>query len=488
MPQGQNRDSEMHSPQVLKHQVLFPFRFFFFSNSTFMPPIKKETLAHTNSKPKKPSDLKKRKASIPWNEQEERELFELVRGEYVMRGRKIDWNEVGQKMGRPINLCRKTYNTTRFSEGKGNANGQLEHAKIELGEETRSQLEMAIAIHYVTAECVDWDRLSQNSNIPVLQLLSWVKDTESLRQLVPMSHLSNTREWTQQQADKMHSFIDKQFGKSIDWTIASLYMSIDEVSCAQMYTQLRNNAGGLLGKVNWTAEEKEKLVAAVAEYPSGSSISWVEVAKKVGGGRSNKHCYNQMRRIWQKEAEKDQVWTKDELNTIETEIGDAEGGQFNIDKLCSLIPGKTREQVEVKSQFLKERLMCKRRSRLNQQDKERLFSLVDEQMPNLMSEYSSLSASEKAKFTYDHFDQIDWQKVGKALAKAPAKCKDTCLGILSRSVIPLVWTEEETERLHRAVALFDGRDIDWFTVSTMLGNKTNSQCRSKYVQDTAKNK
>lgn len=238
-----------------------------------------------------------------------------------MRGRKVDWEQVGTDLGRPARECEDKFKELKSTGKRRKSTVQPVSTSVPLDKKTEEKLEVAIAVCYASKDSVGWDTLAKDMDIPILRMLSWAKDTQSLFQRVPMVILDNPREWTDQRKAKIKSFIGKHFGKAIDWGIVSLYMSIDEFSCAQMYTQIKNHASGVFGKANWSEEKKERLKAAVAEYPPGTPVSWVEVLKKVGGGRSNKHCYNYMHRIWKAEAEKDNVWTNEELGKIEKVIG-----------------------------------------------------------------------------------------------------------------------------------------------------------------------
>lgn len=153
-----------------------------------------------------------------------------------------------------------------------------------------------------------------------------------------------------------------------------------------------------------------------------------------------------------------------------------------MDKLCSLIPGKDKKLVARKAQDVKDKLAGEFCQHFEQEDKETLFSLVDGQMSKLFSTYSATTATRRADYTYDYLDQINWKQIGKAMGKAPGKCKSVYAQIINVIANPLVWIKEEEERLYSAIALNESRNVDWYTVTTMMGNKTRSQCQSKYAQ------
>lgn len=73
--------------------------------------------------------------------------------------------------------------------------------------------------------------------------------------------------------------------------------------------------------------------AAVAKYPPGSKVSWVQVAKEVGNGQSNKDCALHMYMVKLNEVRETTVWTKEGSGTIVRVISSAEENILLINRV-----------------------------------------------------------------------------------------------------------------------------------------------------------
>lgn len=379
------------------------------------------------------------------------------------------------------------YQTPRSDREKYKGEMQVKQTSVKLEEETSQKILKAISNQLGNAGAIDWGRIAEVANVSVLLVLQWVKDNGSAYHRIPIIS-SDPMRWRQQQLGNMQSFIRNHFDSTIDWAVVSLYMGIKVIDCASAYSRVKSANSGIQAYSRWTSEENEKLKAAVAKYPPGSTVSWVEVAKEVGSGRTSNSCRERIETVRRKEAKKTAVWTEEELETIERAICNAAKGEHVIDELCQLIPSKSKDQIQVKATVVRERERRKMALKFSQEDKEMLASLVDRQMSSLSSTYSTLSAVERAKYASDHHDSINWQEIGMKLGKRPSNCR-LVYGLLLRTVVSsTLWTVKEIERLYRAIALFKDSEVDWNTVSAMVGSRSNKQCNNKFINDTTRDK
>lgn len=280
-----------------------------------------------------------------------------------------------------------------------------------------------------TPDTIDWDRIADKVNVSVLQVLQSVREDESLYHQLSII-FNSPQTWSQQQLGKLQSFIIENFNDSIDWTLVSLYMSIKETDCASEYYKTRHIASGVQLQLKWTPEDDDRLKAAVAKFPQGTDISWVQVAKEVGNRRSAENCANRIVSIRQIESKECAVWAKEEFYTIEQAISNSAKGERVVEGLCQLIPSKSRIQIHAQVERIRKRGYYRNNSHFNQEDKQLLVSLVDEQMTSMLLTYSTMSEAEKIKYVSGHCHQIDWKRVGKQIDKQPAMCREKYESIL----------------------------------------------------------
>lgn len=289
-----------------------------------------------------------------WSKEEKQQLVTHIQEGYLAIGCRVDWNKVGSVFGTSAKACENAYHRIfRSEKDKRNYEVQLKQASVKLEEDTTRQLSKTILNQLEMLGAIDWDSIAKKMNVPALQVLQWVKDNGSLCRQVPIT-LRAPMKWSQQSLDRLQSFVDKHFDSTIDWTVVSLYMGIKELDCASAYSQVKSANSGIHVYNKWTSEEDKRLKAAVAKYPPGTKVSWVEAAKEVGTGRNNVNCKNHTAAIRRKEAKQIAVWTEVELDTVESVLSNAAKGERIWDKLCQHIPGKSKDQIQVKAAIIRD--------------------------------------------------------------------------------------------------------------------------------------
>lgn len=122
-------------------------------------------------------------------------------------------------------------------------------------------------------------------------------------------------------------------------------MGIKETDCAGAHARAKNSVTGIQHQNKWTLAEGERLKAAVAKYPLGTKVSWVQVAEAVGNRRNNIDCNSCMRITRENEARKTAVWISKELDTTEKVVSKFKKGERIVDRLCQLIPDKSKIHI-----------------------------------------------------------------------------------------------------------------------------------------------
>lgn len=106
-------------------------------------------------------------------------LVEHVTDKYLVRGRKADWEQVGTGLDRPARECEDKFKELKSTGKRRKSTVQPVSTSAPLDKKTE-KLEIAIAVCYASKDSVDWDTLAKDMGIPILRMLSWAKDTQSL--------------------------------------------------------------------------------------------------------------------------------------------------------------------------------------------------------------------------------------------------------------------------------------------------------------------
>lgn len=111
-------------------------------------------------------------------------------------------------------------------------------------------------------------------------------------------------------------------------------------------------------------------------------------------------------------------WTREGLDTIE-KIANNTKKKESIPWInyVNSFQTKSRIKIQAKADSIRERENSKKGKQFNEDDKKALVLLVDGQMSSMLSTYSEMSTTDRAKYAMNNYNIIDWEKTGNPLGK-----------------------------------------------------------------------
>ncbi|KAJ1807988.1 hypothetical protein LPJ56_006163, partial [Coemansia sp. RSA 2599] len=268
-----------------------------------------------------------------WSGGEVRKLDEMVRAELRTKRLPEAWEEIGRQLGRSAQSCRAVY----YKYARNQIKAESLDPKFYSMEVVQKAV-LAIERHKQDVDskgvvAIDWKGVAQEAGRPMLDVLNQLNsllvssksnDAASAAQTntpTPIPHihiqqLQYPQEWLPSHVERLQQLLDdhKHERKDINIQVVSLYMGIDQTSCAlalgQFYRKT-DSVGIMDSRKPWTEAEEERLKEAVKAYVG--RISWEQVSAKVGT-RSKTACS----RHWQflgyiKTRSKKNEWTAEEI-------------------------------------------------------------------------------------------------------------------------------------------------------------------------------
>ncbi|KAJ1820090.1 hypothetical protein LPJ75_001026 [Coemansia sp. RSA 2598] len=428
-----------------------------------------------------------------WSDDELRKLEEMVRTGLRSTKPPALWEEIGRQLGRSARSCSIAY----YAYAKKQIKAGLLDPKL-YNVEAIQKAASAIERHRQDADskgvvAIDWQAVARETGKPMLDILNQISslimlsksdDAASAAQtraqmLIPYIHtqrLQYPQEWLPSHVGRLQQLLDdnRHQRKSINIQVVSLYMGIEQASCALALNQLyrKIDSVGIMDSVKpWTAAEKERLKKAVKAC--GKPMDWKRVSAMVGT-RSEIACCDQWYRNIRKEVPNEKIaWTAEEIAHITEMIQNSPPGTVLLPTICKMYPDRSHGDIKRLLRRCRDNVTHEQMYKQLRENPELLDQCVDE-MRNAEG-------------------NVDWSAVGKKMGVRPSRCKRHYENRMSKKTSPVNWSMAEVDRLQWAIKEYKRRkdenpqgalrgSVDWHFVSMMVGSRTVNQCINKYLK------
>lgn len=413
--------------------------------------------------------------SLPWTKEEDDQL-ELAVKQFEGQGLRggVDWEKVRMLVSesRSVNQCRARWN------------GILKHRTPQVKNAPWTCEEDNLLIQAVG--------LSDPSNPGRRGSINWISVSQYMggnrtpqqcsyrwnRVLKARGIPADALPWTDEEDNRLHKaaveFAGQGLRGGVDWQKVSARMG--GARSAQQYCHRWNRVIKLRGTVNknipWTTEEDDRLIEAVSLYEGQglrSAVDWGRVSEYMGGDRTSQQCCHRWTGVLKhRTTMKNAPWTREE----DIQLTEAVNLFHNQGLRGGISWGKVSEYMNKQrscqqcahrwNRVLKQRYLI---GQLNTAD---WTAQEDEILRNAVHTYEGQGLR----------GGVDWGKVADQLGtnRTSQQCCTRWNRVLKNNhqVRPIVWTENEDQKLLEAVNLFRGAGrggtIDWGQVSEYLGS------------------
>ncbi|KAJ1815165.1 hypothetical protein LPJ56_004645, partial [Coemansia sp. RSA 2599] len=340
---------------------------------------------------------------------------------------------------------------------------------------------------------IDWQAVARETGRPMLDILNQISsliassksdDAASAAQTraqmpIPRIHIQQLQypqEWLPSHVERLQQLLDdnKHEKKDINIQVVSLYMGIDQASCALAFDQFyrkKDSVGIMDTRKPWTAAEKERFMMAVKAC--GKHIDWKQVSAKVGT-RSRVACHTHWYSLgYVKTKSKNIAWTAEEIARTTEMIQNSLPHTHILPTICKMYPDRSHGDLRDLISRCRNKLTYRRMYRRLQDNPELLDQCVNE--------------------VRDAEGNIDWGAVGKKVGAAPSMCKTYYeRRVVYKKTISVRWSMAEVDRLKWAIKEHrrmkeQGQQgahrgsIDWHFVAMMVGSRSPNKCLTKYL-------
>ncbi|KAJ1801050.1 hypothetical protein LPJ75_006467, partial [Coemansia sp. RSA 2598] len=384
-----------------------------------------------------------------WSGDEVRKLDEMVRAELRSKRLPDMWEEIGLQLGRSARSCRVIYGQYKRRQ-KEIGWADLRRRNMEVAQKVAS----AVEGHKQDADskgvvAIDWQAVAREAGGPILDVLNQLNsllvssksdDTASAAQTntpTPIPHihiqqLQYPQEWLPSHVERLQQLLDdhKHERKDINIQVVSLYMGIDQTSCAlalgQFYRKI-DSVGIMDSRKPWTEAEEERLKEAVKACVG--RISWVQVSAKVGT-RSKRACSRHWFTLdYIKARSKKNAWTAEEVAHITEMIHNSPPGTVLLPTIRKMYPDRSRGDIVVLLRQCGNKLIHRQMYKRLRENPESLVQCVDEMR--------------------DAEGNVDWSAVSKKMGVQPSICKKCYEDRKKASRVK--WSMAEVDRLQWAI-------------------------------------
>ncbi|KAJ1821730.1 hypothetical protein LPJ56_001082 [Coemansia sp. RSA 2599] len=428
-----------------------------------------------------------------WSDDEVRRLEEIVRTEFMGKNRHFVWEEIGGRLGRSANSCYGAY----YKYARKPIKAELLDPKL-CSKEVEQKAASAIERNRQDADskgvvAIDWQAVARETGRPMLDILNllnsllvWSKsdDAPSAAQAraqmpIPRIHIQQLQypqEWLPSHVERLQQLLDdnKHEKKDINIQVVSLYMGIDQASCALAFDQFyrkKDSVGIMDIRKPWTAAEKERFMMAVKAC--GKHIDWKQVSAKVGT-RSRQACHTHWYSLgYVKTKSKNIAWTAEEIACTTEMIQNSLPHTHILPTICKMYPDRSHGDLRVLIRRCRNNLNSKQQNKRLRDGLESLDRCVEEMR--------------------DADGNVDWGAVAKKVGAAPSMCKSYYeRRVVYKKTLSVRWSTAEVDRLKWAIKEHRRMNdqgqhgalrgsIDWRFVAMMVGSRTRIQCQIKYA-------
>ncbi|KAJ1828581.1 hypothetical protein LPJ56_001028 [Coemansia sp. RSA 2599] len=358
-----------------------------------------------------------------WSDDEVRRLEEIVRTEFMGKNRHFVWEEIGGRLGRSANSCYVAH--YKYMERQREAGwAGPGHRDVEVVQKAASAIER----HRLDADskgvvAIDWQAVARETGKPMLDILNLLSalivssksdDAASAAQTraqmpIPRIHIQQLQypqEWLPSHVERLRQLLDdhKHEGKDINIQIVSLYMGIDQASCAPALNQFyrkKDSAGIIDIKAPWTAAEEERLKKAVKA--SGKPRDWEQISAKVGT-RSKLACHTHWYSLgYVKTRSENIAWTAEEIARTTETIQNSLPRTHILRTIRKMYPDRSHGDLRELIRRCRNKLNSKQNNKQLRDGLESLDRCVEEMR--------------------DADGNVDWGAVAKKVGAPPSMCK-----------------------------------------------------------------
>ncbi|KAJ2636182.1 hypothetical protein GGF40_003161 [Coemansia sp. RSA 1286] len=418
-----------------------------------------------------------------WTEDDQRRLEEVVQNEFLYRYRTVDWQIVSRLLGRSATSCFQNYR--KYMSGNNNGATQKTH-----GQNNQTVIDQATRIidrHRRGADSqgvvtVDWHAVATETGKPMLVILGLLVRELQLKGSVPGVHiqpLQYPQMWQPSHLDRLQQLVDEHSHEMdrLNIQMVSLYMGIDQTSCARALDGLLQKKDAGIAKVpkQWSADEIQRFQKALEEV--GGHKNWNQVSALVGT-RSARACCSYWHRLNSLLADQKQapMWSVDQIAKVTEMIRTKPPHTRLLPAVIKLYPDKSPEEIKLLLRKCSNRVSNVRLYRQLRQDADALVQCVNQER----------EANDGSV--------VDWRAVGKKMGAPPTLCKMHYERLSRKQNAFARWSKDEVQRLEWSVGectrKIQGGSVDkafvvvvdWEFVSKMVGSRSPVQCRVKHGQ------
>ncbi|KAJ1801307.1 hypothetical protein LPJ75_006443, partial [Coemansia sp. RSA 2598] len=375
----------------------------------------------------------------------------MVRAELRRKRLPDVWEEIGRQLGRSARSCRGAY----YKYARNQIKAEFLDPKF-YSMEVVQKAALAIERHKQDADskgvvAIDWQAVAREAGRPILDVLNQLNsllvssksdDTASAAQTntpTPILHIHIQRlqypqEWLPSHVERLQQLLDdhKHERKDINIQVVSLYMGIDQTSCAlaldQFYRKI-DSVGIMDSRKPWTEAEEERLKEAVKACVG--RISWVQVSAKVGT-RSKTACSRHWYFLgYVKTRSKKNAWTAEEVAHITEMIHNSPPGTVLLPVISKMYPDRSRGDIGLLLRRYRTMLIHRQMYKRLRENPESLVQCVDEMR--------------------DAEGNVDWSAVSKKMGASSNVCKTYYENCKSKKASRVKWSMAEVDRLQWAI-------------------------------------
>ncbi|KAJ1828579.1 hypothetical protein LPJ56_001026 [Coemansia sp. RSA 2599] len=429
-----------------------------------------------------------------WSDDELRKLQEMVRTRLRSTKPSALWEEIGRQLGRSACSCYVIY----YKYARKPIKAEFPDPKL-YNVEAVQKAASAIERNRQDADskgvvAIDWQAVARETGKPMLDILNQISsliassksdDAASAAQTkaqmpIPRIHIQQLQypqEWLPSHVKRLQQLLDdnKHQKRDINIQVVSLYMGIDQASCAPALNQFyrkKDSVGIKNAEGPWTAAEKERLKEAVKAYVG--RISWEQVSAKVGT-RSRQACNARWYTYdFIETKSKNIAWTAEEIARVSEIIQNNPPGTVLLQTIRKMYPDRSHRDLQELISRCRNKLTYRQMYRRLQDNPELLDQCVNEMR--------------------DAEGNIDWSAVGKKIGALPSICKTYYeRRVVYKKTLSARWSMAEVDRLQWAIKEHrrmkeQGQQgahrgsIDWHFVAMMVGSRSPNKCQIKYLQ------
>jgi hypothetical protein len=410
---------------------------------------------------------------LPWTKEEDERLKVAVH-QYEGQGLRggVDWEKVRSQVGDFRTAC----------QCRGRWNGILKHRTPLVKNSPWTPEEDKVLIDAV-GRCDGHGRRGSVNWIAVSKEMGFLRTAAQCshrwnRVLKARGISANALPWTDEEDERLREAAVQFYGQGlrggVDWQKVAEQMG--EERTPQQYGHRWNRVVKFKGTSNknapWTQDEDERLLEGISEFQGHGlrgAVDWGKVSDFMGGDRSAQQCCHRWSGVLKHAAAIKSPWTHEEDTRLTEAIamyqhqglrGGVSWGKvseyLNHERSCQQCAHRW-------NRVLKNRMESN--TRLNTSD---WSEEEDEKLRDAVTTFQGLGLR----------GGVDWGKVAESLGNGRTS-QQYCTRwnrVLknNQQVKPLLWTEEDDQKLIEAVHLFRGRGrggtVDWMKVCDYVGS------------------